>query len=124
MFFEAKKFILTIIGATALSGFSLASILFYTDPENSGYLIILSLYISIFLFSTGLLTLLGVTFRKFASKGIFSVNLSNSLRQALLLSIFLIICLTLSAHGLLFWWVMLSVFLPFVILEIFLNLKI
>lgn len=124
MFFDSKKYILSILLATILSGFSLTSILVYSDPKNSGLVILFFLYTSIFLFFTGLFSLLGVILRKFLFRGIFASNLSNSIRQAIFLSIFLLSCLFLASHGLLFWWVSLSLFLPFVALEIFLNLKI
>ncbi len=124
MFFDSKKYILSILLATILSGFSLTSILVYSDPKNSGLAIFFLLYTSIFLFFTGLFSLLGVILRKFLLRGMFASNLSNSIRQAIFLSIFLLGSLLLASHGLLFWWVSLSLFLPFVALEIFLNLKI
>ena len=123
MFSDPRKYIFLILIATVMAGFSLASILTYTDPSNASLLIFIFLYLSVFLFSIGLLTLFSFFFRKVFFKTMFAHNLSNSLRQAILLSMFLVFCLALSSHGLLFWWVAVTLFLPFAFLEAFINLK-
>lgn len=121
---DPRKYLFTILFATALSGFSLVSILVYKSPENAGWYIMLFLYLSIFLTSVGILTGIGLLIRNLFFSSRFSDSFSNSLRQALFISLYLIVCLLLSSFGLLFWWVGFSLLLPFLTLEVFLNLKI
>jgi hypothetical protein len=121
---DPKKFVSVTFTSTLLAAFSLGSILVYSNPDNKSLLVILFLYLSVFLFSLGFFTLFGLGIRRYYAKDLFAVSLSHSLRQAILLSVFLIICLFLSSQNLLLWWVGLSLLLPFALIEIFVNLKI
>lgn len=121
---EPKKYLYLVAGATLLAGFSFFSIIIYTDPTASGLSVFIFLYLSLFLMSLGSTTLAGLLVRRIWMKGLFNTNFANSFRQGLLLSFFVIICLILSASGILYWWVAISIILPLLAIESFLNLKI
>ncbi|MEK7162053.1 MAG: hypothetical protein AAB729_05190 [Patescibacteria group bacterium] len=56
--------------------------------------------------------------------GLYVNNLSNSFRQAFLLSLLIVASFFLLSKNLMFWWVEASLILFLVFLEAFLNLKI
>lgn len=124
MIFKDKQYLLPIILSVLLAAFSVASIVTFTDPETAGWVTFAFLYLSFFLLGVGVLTLVGLTLRSFFSKGVYLTNLQHSFRQAVLVSLFLVATLALSAAGLLFWWVGVSLGLVFVFVELFLNLKV
>ena len=108
-----------------LTAFSAGSIMAFSDPKNAGLLTFILLYLSIFLTFLSVFTLLGSFLRKWLfKKNLHVVNLTNSLRQALLVSILITVSLILSSQGLLFWWVETSLILFLLSLEIFFNLKV
>jgi hypothetical protein len=121
---DSQKYIMLIGAATLLAGFSLASLMIYTDPNEVGWIVYSLVYLSLFLASLGIFTLIGLLVRKIWFSGLFNSKLSASFRQSLFLSGLLVLCAILSAHGLLFWWVTLSLVLPVLAVEAFLNLKI
>ncbi len=110
--------------STLLAGFSLASIINFTVPSSASPATFSFFYLSLFLLSLGSFTLLGLLLRKWLPGGLYVNNLSNSFRQAFLLSLLIIISFFLLSKGLMFWWVEASLILFFAFLEAFLNLKI
>lgn len=124
MIFKDKQYLLPIVLSVLLAAFSVASIVTFTDPKTAGWVTFAFLYLSFFLLGVGVLTLVGLALRSLLSGGVYLVNLQHSFRQAVLVSLFLVATLALSAAGLLFWWVGASLGLVFVFLELFLNLKI
>ncbi len=120
---EKQQSILIAFG-TLLAAFSLASIIAFSDPSSSGWPTFIFFYLSTFLVSLGICTLLGLLMRHFANQRLYILNVSNSFRQALLASTLLTISLYLQSKSLLYWWVELSLILFFVCLEAFLNLKV
>jgi hypothetical protein len=110
--------------STLLALFSLACIVNFTDPYKSGWLTFTFFYISIFLVSLGLLTIIGLIIRQWLSPNLYIVNLSHSFRQALLISILVVASFALQAEHLLYWWVEGSLILCLIFLEVFLNLKV
>jgi len=119
-----RQQIILIAISTIIAAFSLASIVNFTNPFEASWLTLLFFYLSLFLFSLGSLTLLGLTLRKWTRQGIYVNNLTNSFRQALLFSIFIVVSFLLMANGLFFWWVEVSLILFLLFVEIFLNLKV
>ena len=119
-----KHHILLLSLSTFLAAFSLASIITFTDPVQSTYLTYIFLYLSLFLFSVGFFTLIGISIRQLLFQGIYITNLGHSFRQGILLAVLISGSLILQAEGLLFWWVGLSLVLFLTLLEAFLNLKI
>ena len=120
----AKRQISYILVSTFLAAFSAASIIFFTDPNTSGLLTHIFFYASIFLLVLGIATVIGLIIRQVLFKGIYVVNLSHSFRQAVLIGILVVTSLLLSSHGLLEWWVELSLILLLACLEAFLNLNV
>ncbi len=109
---------LIIIGTT-LSAFSLGSLAVFTDPFTHGIFTHLIFFVSLFLVSVGVFTLLGQYIRNKLNRSIYVVNFYHSFRQALLLALFISGSLALSANGLLFWWVEGSLILLLLFIEIF-----
>lgn len=119
-----KNQVLLLAFSTFLAGFSLVSIINFTDPNNSSWLTFAFFYASLFIISLGSLTLLGLLIRQWFWSKLYVINLSHSFRQALLISTLIVISFTLLSKHLLFWWVEASLILFFAVLEAFLNLKI
>jgi len=103
-------------------GFSLFSIIRFTDPYTAGAITHILLYLSLFLFCVGLFTLAGIIIRQRFFYGIYIANLITSFRQAILLAVLVTGSLLLQAKGLRYWWVELIFVLFLVMLEIFFNL--
>lgn len=115
---------ITILGfSLILAGFSLASILNFTDPFEATVFVFTFFYLSLFLLTLTAFTLLGFGIKRWLWPKIFLNDLSGSLRQGLLLAIFITLAVALQIHGILFWWLELSLLLFFIVLEIFVNLK-
>lgn len=110
--------------STCLALFALLSIINFTDPNASGALTFSFFYLSLFLVSLGIFTILGLLARQWLAPKLYIVNLSGSFRQALLVSLLVVISFVLRADGLLYWWVETSLILFLLFVEIFLNLKV
>lgn len=119
-----KRQVSLIIFSTLLAGFSLASILNFTDPASAGGLTFAFFYLSLLLLVLGLLCLIGLGLRQWLSPGLYVANFANSFRQALLISLLLVVSFWLLSLRLLFWWVELSLILFLSAVEAFLNLKV
>ena len=119
-----KKHVLLIAFSTALAGFSLGSIISFTEPQQASLITFIFFYLSLFLVTLGLFTLFGLAVRQFVWPGLYIVNLSNSFRQAVLIAILIVVSFILLSKGLLFWWVEASLILFLAALEGFLNLKV
>ncbi len=112
-----------ILAGTVASGFSLATLVTVVDPTTASRLVLTSFYISLFLFVTGILTLVGLTLRSKYSQGLYLTSLGVSLRQAALLSLLVVLTLLLLSNNLLHWWVSIILLTFFIFLEIFFNLN-
>lgn len=119
-----KRQLTLIIFSTILAGFSLASIINFTDPATSSALTFGFFYVSLFLVVLGIFTLLGILVRQKLWPGMYVINLGNSFRQALLIAILILVSFILLSKRLLFWWVEASLILFLAFVEGFLNLKV
>jgi|SRR6185503_6894896 len=120
---QVKNHLLLIGAGTALSLFSLFSILMFTSPENAGTLILFFLYLTVFLSSLGLFLLIGLGLRlKFALQT-YPKTLEISFRQSLLLAILITASLLLQAERLLLWWVEIILILFLVSIEVFFSVE-
>lgn len=116
---------IALIGfSTLLAGFSLASIIAFTDPHSTGGLTFTFFYISLFLLTLGASVIIGLVIRKLFFSGLYINHLSQSFRQGLLLSFLITISLFLQSQRLLYWWVEGSLIVLVAVIEIFLSLKI
>ncbi len=123
--YQTPKQQLVVIGlSTFLAAFSLGSIVTFTDPYSAGMLTHGFFYLSLFLVSLGLFTLIGLTLRQIFRQKVFVINLSNSFRQAFLVAVLITGSFGLQTQRLLFWWVLASLILFLLFVEIFLNLKV
>jgi hypothetical protein len=121
---EKSKGHLVLIGfGTALSIFSLGSIITFTDPFTSGIGTHFFFYISLFMSFFGLFSLLGLLLRQKLTTGLYINHMAVSVRQALFGSVFICSLFLLKANDLLYWWIALTLALFLFSLEFFLNLK-
>jgi hypothetical protein len=123
MFDEPKKQVSTLVISSLLSLVSLLGIVFFTDPYQNGVSTKIFFFISLFLFSFGALTLLGLYIRQKVVKNLYIISLKNSLRQAFLIASFICATFLLSAQGIAYWWVQASLILFLTSFEIFISLK-
>jgi len=124
MFRSPKQQVILIIFSTILAAFSLGSIIKFADPFSSSAATFFFFYLSLFLVSLGTFTTLGLGIRQKFGSRIYIIDLGNSFRQALLVSVLITISLFLQSKQLLFWWVEGSLILFLLFVEIFLNLKV
>lgn len=115
---------ITILSISAITAaFSLASIINFTDPYKAGWIIFVFFYISLFLLSFSVLTLMSFGLKRWLWPKIYLSDLSASVRQGILLAIFISLSIGLQMNGILFWWLELSLILFLIVIEIFINLK-
>jgi uncharacterized membrane protein YidH (DUF202 family) len=102
-----------LVLAILLASACLTAILVYFDPSSAGWLILVLFYLSLFIVSTGILTLIGLAIRWFSQKRILrsrsparraNHQLEISFRQAILLTLILISALILQSQRILAWW--------------------
>src|SRR3989344_7993674 len=105
-----------------LAAFSLFSILNFTDPYSASWIVFVFFYLSLFLLSFSALTLFAFGLKRWLWPKIYLSDLSGSLRQGLLLAIFITFTIILQLNGILLWWLELSLILFVILLEIFLNI--
>ena len=100
-----------LIIAVLLASACLAAILVYFDPSSSGLLVFILFYLSLFIGSASVFTLIGLLIRRISQKR--KVPLSNNqfayrlvvcFRQGLLLAIILVVALILQSQRVLVWW--------------------
>lgn len=109
--------------SAVLSGFSLASVLNFTDPYTAAWAVFAFFYLSLFLFCFCILTLLAYGLKRWLWPKIYLSDLGASLRQGLLLAAFISLSVALQMNGILFWWLEASLILFFISLEVFISLK-
>ena len=124
MFKHFHQHLVLISLSTILAGFSLASIVFFTDPYTAGLFTDIFFYLSLFLTSLGVFVIVGLVVRQLFFPGLYITHLGQSFRQALLLSILITVSMVLQSQRLLYWWVEGSLILLLLFIEIFLSLKV
>jgi hypothetical protein len=118
-----KQQVVLIVFSTFLAGFSLASIISFTDPSSSSWITFGFFYLSLLISCLGLFTLIGLGLRQKFFPGHYVISLGNSFRQGFLIALLTVISFLLLSKHLLFWWVEASLVLFFAAVEGFLNLK-
>lgn len=103
----------------AITGFVFTII--YTDPYQTGLLGHLIFYITLFMFTCGIFTLINLVIRKRFFPSIYSEIFKISLRQGVLIGILITSLIYLEAANLLFWWVGLTLILFLIAIESFLT---
>lgn len=114
-----KQYILPIAFGTLLFFLGFISILVYVDPFQASALVHSLFYLTILLWLTGLLTLIGLIIRKKFFPGIFITQLEISLRQGLLISALVTGLILLEVFNLMFWWITLTLILLILVIEFF-----
>ena len=100
-----------LVVAVLLASACLAAILIYLNPEIANPFIFILFYLSLFIASTGIFTLIGLLIRWISNRRGFSLlanrafrQLEISFRQGLLLAFILVAALVLQSQRVLSWW--------------------
>jgi hypothetical protein len=102
---DLKKFLLSMTFATLLCWFGFFMVILFISPQEIGFLTFLLFYLILALAVIGTLTILGFLLRKlFNRKELAFEHIIVSFRQAIWLSLILIISLYLQSQQLLAWW--------------------
>ncbi len=121
MHHTTRAYILPIVAGTVVGVAAFISILWSVDPFTSGVIPHLFFYLTLFLASGGIFTLLGIWLRKRWIPGVLIKQLQVSSRQALLLSLLITGLVLLQSANLLHWWVGITLVLFIITVEIFFN---
>ncbi len=116
-----RNYLVPISFGTIISLAGFISVLYFIDPLTSGYIGHLFFFLTLFLSIYGVMTTLGIITRKRFAPGMFSEQLRNSSRQAILIAILVLSFVILQLFNLLFWWIALTVILFIIVLEIFIT---
>lgn len=102
-----------LIISTVLALACLLAILIYFPPASSTCLILSLFYLSLFISATGTLTIIGLILRRISHRKVSpnraNLQLWDSFRQGMLLSIILTLALILQSQRALSWWKMLVI---------------
>lgn len=100
-----KKYLSLMSIATLISLAVLALIVFYLNPQESGWWGLSLFYISLFLTLVGIFSLLGFILRVWLTSEPVYRQVGVAFRQAIWFAILVVFCLILQSHNWLSWWV-------------------
>lgn len=100
-----RSYLAGMMASTIFCWLAWGLVLYYVNPQEANLIGFLSFYLSLFFASVGTLTLIGFYLRVWFSKNevLFS-HVNPAFRQAILLSIILIVSLILQSFRILTWW--------------------
>ena len=99
-----KLFLTGIIFISLIGIIGVISIVNNFSPYHSGPIVLVLFYLSLFIGSSGIFTLVAFLIRIFLRKGKYIEQINSSFRQGILLSIILVGCLFLQSREILYWW--------------------
>jgi len=115
-----KRYLIGISLSTLFCWLAWITVLYYINPDTSGFIGLFLFYISLLVALVGTLTLIGFFLRVwFSSEEIVYKHVGVSLRQAILFSVLVIGGLFLQGSRLLTWWNGLLFILGLIVLEMF-----
>ncbi|MBU1039400.1 hypothetical protein KKC17_04235 [Patescibacteria group bacterium] len=115
---KLKYYLIWMSLGTLVSWGAFLLVINYLNPEVAGTMGLVFFYLALFLSLVGSLTLLGFTWRYFRRQDeVLFRQISVSFRQAVWLSVIVIISLFLQVNGLLTWWNLLLLILTLSLLE-------
>lgn len=118
-----QNFIRGLIVSTLIFGGILLGLTFFASPEK-GIITIVIYYLSLFFFVLGIMAIIGFLIRRWwMHNEVLFENVKISIRQAFLVSGFLISLLLLSAMRLLTWWDGLIMAISFVLIEMYFKTR-
>ncbi|MCL5093720.1 MAG: hypothetical protein M1355_01115 [Patescibacteria group bacterium] len=118
-----KAFLSMVTTMTVISGLAFLTVLFSLAPEK-GFLSQFAFFASLFLFSAGLLTLVGFYGRRVIfGNEILYANVKVAFRQAIFLSLYLICILGLNSYKLLAFWDAILLFFCIILLEFYFKTR-
>lgn len=100
-----RSYLIGMLISTIFCWAAFLLLIIYVDPEQASFIGFLSFYVSLFFALIGTFTLVGFYLRVWFSKNeVLFAHVTPSFRQAILLSIILIVSLILQSFRLLTWW--------------------
>ncbi|MBU1148605.1 hypothetical protein KKI23_00790 [Patescibacteria group bacterium] len=115
-----KRYLIGISLSTLLCWLAWVTVLYYINPESSGFIGLFCFYISLLIALVGTFALLGFFFRVwFSREEIVYKHVGISLRQSLLFSILIVGSLLLLGVELLTWWNGLLFIMGLAVFELF-----
>jgi hypothetical protein len=94
----------------------------FVDPFAAGWLGHTFFYLAFFLMVVGVTTLVGLIVRKRWVQRPYTAMLTDSFRHGVLIAVLMTALLILQSQHLLFWWIILTLILFLMVVEIFMNL--
>ncbi|MFH1598371.1 MAG: hypothetical protein ABIB97_04890 [Patescibacteria group bacterium] len=115
-----KRYLIGISLSTLFCWLAWITVLYYINPETSGFIGLFLFYISLLVALTGTLALIGFFIRVwFSQEEIVYKHVGKSLRQAVLFSLLVVGGLLLQGARLLTWWNGLLFIMGLAVLELF-----
>jgi len=120
-----KDYLVVMALTTVAAWIAWIVVLVGMDPSSAGALAYVFFYSTLAMALIGTLATSGAAIRVWAKREeLVSRHVSRSLRQAVLVSTLVLVCLVLLPHGLLAWWVALLLVIFFAFVElVFLSLQ-
>jgi len=114
-----KKYLNLMLILTLICWLAWIFVLFFINPDETGFIGFILFYLSLFLAILGTLAMFGFIIRARIKKGPIFKQVETSFRQGIWLSVFIIGLLLLQGLSLLRWWNCLVLFLFLIFLEFF-----
>ena len=108
---------------TVLSVVSFISILLFSNPKDANLVVFSFLYLSVFMASCGLVTLIELPLRKRYGKKLYFHQLGVSFRHGALVGALLVGNLMMLSQGLFYWWSFGTLLTIILIIETIFNIK-
>ncbi|MBD3244944.1 MAG: hypothetical protein GF335_03045 [Candidatus Moranbacteria bacterium] len=100
-----KSYLKILIIASVLSAVVWIMIIYYIDPEKTGFIGFFLFYATMFFWLTGLFTFIGFRLRRyFLNNEVLYSLIVLSFRQAIWISLIIVGLLFMKSMGLLYWW--------------------
>lgn len=116
-----KQYLIPLLvgSLVAITGF--VFVIVYTDPYQSGFPAHLFFYLTLFLSTTGIFTIINLLIRNRFFPGIYSELFKVSIRQGVIIGILITSLIYLESANLLYWWVGITLILFLLAIESFIT---
>jgi hypothetical protein len=116
-----KKYLFPLIFGSLVALAGLILVLAYVDPYTAGWLAHVFFYLTLFLATMGIVTVLNLVFRHKFFPGIYAELFRISLRQGILIAVLITGLVFFEAANVLYWWVALTFALLIIAIESFFS---
>lgn len=121
MHHTTKQYLIPLLIGSLVAATGFVFVISYTDPFVAGWPAHTAFYLTLFLATSGIFTIINLVVRKKFFLGIYSELFKTSLRQGIIIGLLVSSLILLESTNLLFWWVGLTMVLFFIALESFLS---